>query len=65
MNLKHELEIPESNPFKNDKVKREEEAKTLTDLVENYSDGFVLALNNEWPEGKTTFVKMWQDLSEK
>ena len=60
MNLKHELEIPESNPFKNDKVKREEEAKTLTDLVKNYSDGFVLALNNEWGAGKTTFVKMWQ-----
>lgn len=60
MTLKHRLEIPPEDPFKFDKLKREEEAKTLAKLVKNYADGFVLALNNEWGAGKTTFVKMWQ-----
>ena len=60
MSLRHDLVIPPDDPFKNDKLKREEEAKTLTKLVQNYSDGFVLAINNEWGAGKTTFVKMWQ-----
>jgi hypothetical protein len=60
MSLKHTFEINPDDPFKNDKLKREEEAKTLTNLVKNYADGFVLAINNEWGSGKTTFVKMWQ-----
>src|SRR5690554_2258349 len=60
MSLKHELVIDPDKPFANDKLKREEEAKTLTNLVINYADGFVLALNNQWGAGKTTFVKMWQ-----
>ena len=35
----------------------------LTSIVTTYADGFVLAINNKWGAGKTTFVKMWeQDL---
>lgn len=60
MSLRHEFYINPDNPFENDKLKRKEEAETLTKLVNNYADGFVLALNNEWGAGKTTFVKMWQ-----
>lgn len=48
-----------SNPFENCKFEREKYAKILTNIVETYADGFVLAINNPWGEGKTTFVKMW------
>ncbi|RIJ46310.1 hypothetical protein D1614_19080 [Maribellus luteus] len=61
MILKHrELDIPPENPFANCKLKRYRYAQALTDIVTNYSDGFVLAINNEWGTGKTTFVKMWK-----
>jgi predicted KAP-like P-loop ATPase len=63
MKLKHDFEINTSNPFKNCKLGREKYAKVLTNIVENYPDGFVIAINNKWGSGKTTFVKMWeQDL---
>lgn len=61
MNIKHQdLDIPEDEPFKNCKLERRKYAFVLTDIVKTYSDGFVLAINNEWGTGKTTFVKMWQ-----
>jgi len=61
MRIKHnEIKIPHENPFANCKLAREPYAKVLTEIVNNYSDGFVMAINNEWGTGKTTFVKMWQ-----
>lgn len=66
MNIKHNsLIIPKdgTNPFLNDKLDRKKYADVLTSIVSNYADGFVLAINNKWGTGKTTFVKMWeQDL---
>jgi hypothetical protein len=56
----NEIVIPKENPFANCKLKRKPYAEVLTEIVTNYSDGFVLAINNEWGTGKTTFVKMWQ-----
>ena len=48
------------DPFKDCKLGREKYADVLTNIVANYADGFVLAINNEWGTGKTTFVKMWR-----
>ena len=62
MKIKHEIEINANNPFVNCKLEREKYARVLTEIVSSYSDGFVLAINNEWGTGKTTFVKMWQNL---
>jgi hypothetical protein len=56
----NELEVVESEPFANCKLERERYAKVLTKIVESYADGFVLAINNKWGTGKTTFVKMWK-----
>ena len=56
----HDIAIPEDNPFANCKLGREPYAEILSQIVNAYSDGFVLAINNEWGAGKTTFVKMWQ-----
>lgn len=59
MKLKHhDLEIPKKDPFANCKLDRKQYALVLTDIVNTYADGFVLAINNEWGAGKTTFVKM-------
>ena len=61
MELRHkEIVIDEENPFTNCKLLRQKYAKILTNIVSSYADGFVLAINNEWGTGKTTFVKMWQ-----
>ncbi len=63
MKLKHnEITIPEENPFANCKLAREPYARILSDIVRSYTDGFVLALNNDWGTGKTTFIKMWQQM---
>ncbi|SKC51743.1 KAP family P-loop NTPase fold protein [Ohtaekwangia koreensis] len=56
----HEIEVVTDAPFTNCKLNREPYAKVLTEIVNSYADGFVLAINNEWGTGKTTFVKMWR-----
>jgi hypothetical protein len=64
MNIKHyEIEIEPENPFANCKLDREKYSRVLTNIINSYPYGFVIALNNKWGTGKTTFVKMWeQDL---
>ena len=54
------FDIPEGNPFANDKLDREKFAKVLTSVVNTYQNGAVIALNGTWGTGKTTFVKMWK-----
>lgn len=54
------IQIDQDNPFRNCKLHRESYAKVLTSIVETNNQGFVLAIDNEWGTGKTTFVKMWQ-----
>ncbi|WPP49250.1 KAP family P-loop NTPase fold protein [Catalinimonas niigatensis] len=61
MNIKHnEIEISDENPFANCKLGRQKYAHILTNIIDSYSYGFVLAINNKWGTGKTTFVKMWR-----
>lgn len=66
MKIKHQELLPDANqPFLNCKLDREKYANVLTTIVQNYAEGFVLALNGEWGTGKTTFVRMWQASLEK
>lgn len=63
MSLKHNsIEIPKdgSDPFVNCKLERSKYANVLTSIVSEYNSGFVLAIDNKWGTGKTTFVKMWR-----
>lgn len=53
------LEIDIENPFKNDKLQREEEVKNLTALFDIVDNQMVLAVNSQWGTGKTSFLKMW------
>ncbi|MDO6820339.1 P-loop NTPase fold protein [Zobellia sp. 1_MG-2023] len=57
---KLELIINENEPFEGCELNRERYADILTSIVRSYDDGFVLAINNKWGAGKTTFVKMWE-----
>ena len=67
MKIKHnEIEIDSENPFSNCKLDRQKFSNILTGIINSYSEGFVLAINNKWGTGKTTFIKMWQqDLKNK
>ncbi|WP_418638019.1 KAP family P-loop NTPase fold protein [Winogradskyella sp.] len=63
MNLRHnEIGIPGdgSDAFVNCKLDRKKYADVLTSIISSYSSGFVLAIDNKWGTGKTTFVKMWR-----
>lgn len=61
MNIRHtEIEIESGNPFGNCKLDREKYSRVLTNIVNEYPEGFVLAINNKWGTGKTTFIKMWE-----
>lgn len=60
------LKSKEFKTFDDCKLGRKKYADVLTNIAENYSDGFVLAINNKWGTGKTTFIKMWiEDLKAK
>lgn len=57
------FEIPQNDPFINDRLNRRPIAETMTDIVSFYGPcGCVLALNGEWGSGKTTFVNMWKQM---
>lgn len=58
--------FPKKNKaFMHCKLDREKHANVLSEIVSNYRNGFVLAINNKWGTGKTTFIEMWnQDLKE-
>ena len=46
MKFKHsDIEIPREDPFKNCKLNRQPNAIILTQIVQNYSDSFVLSIN--------------------
>lgn len=51
---------PGTNPFENCKLGREKYGNILTKIVGSYADGFVLAIDNKWGTGKTTFIRMWR-----
>lgn len=58
-------DITKEGPFDNCKLGREKYAHILNNIFSHYGDGFVMALDNPWGTGKTTFVLMWQKLLEK
>lgn len=58
-----ELEIVEDDPFRNDALSRKESGEALTEFVLSANDSVVVCLDAPWGQGKTTFLRMWeQDL---
>lgn len=60
-----EIEISKEDPFEHDLLGRKESAEILTNFITSANDGFVLCLDAEWGQGKTTFLRMWQRYLEK
>ena len=60
-----DISVNKENPFDMDELKREEEAKNLTNLFNIVGNQMVLAINSPWGTGKTTFLNMWKAYLEK
>jgi len=61
MKINHDnIVITKDEPFANDQLDRGQYAEIYTNIVQTYTNGFVLSLNGAWGTGKTTFIKMWQ-----
>jgi hypothetical protein len=60
--MKHRFDtvVEPSDPFFHCKLGRSIYAEPLTRIIADSNDGLVLAINNEWGVGKTTFIKMWE-----
>jgi hypothetical protein len=54
----NQIEIDESNIFKNDSLDRKELVENLSELIVSTHEPFVLSINASWGDGKTTFVKL-------
>lgn len=54
-----EVKVEKEDGFQNDIFGRKDFGSRLANLVES-SGGSVIALDANWGEGKTTFIKMWQ-----
>lgn len=54
-----DIEIPETDPFRNDLLGRKEPVEVLTHLIGSIEGPCVLAVDAAWGAGKTTFLKIW------
>ncbi len=54
------INIPNDDPFENDKLNREPLIENLTRLITDLNQPFVISINSPWGTGKTVFIKMWE-----
>ena len=54
------LEIPATEPFKNDVLERKSSIAVLSSIVGSLQPPFVMCIDSPWGTGKTTFLKLWQ-----
>lgn len=65
MNLESlNIDIPEKNPFKNDKLNREPAARMMKNIFTKFERGAVVSIDSPYGTGKTTFIKMLATLLE-
>lgn len=55
-----QMEIDAADPFKNDVLNRKANVEILTQFITSYEQSIVLCIDGGWGQGKTTFIKMWQ-----
>ncbi|PIT52599.1 hypothetical protein BHC44_07265 [Snodgrassella alvi] len=55
-----QVEIDAADPFKNDVLDRKANIEILTQFITSYEQSIVLCIDAGWGQGKTTFIKMWQ-----
>ena len=54
------IEVPDAQPFANDKLQRQQSADLLCRFLSTVPTPYVLAIDAEWGQGKTTFLRMWE-----
>lgn len=52
------LDIPSDQPFRFDRLNREESVATLVTLVQKLAGPYVIAVDSPWGTGKTTFLRL-------
>ena len=52
-------------PFDLDSFGRSEFARNLTTLFSGTKDGLVITINSKWGDGKTSFVRLWEQQLER
>lgn len=57
-----EVQIGENDVFQHDKLNRRVTANMLKSMVNCCDNGGVIALNGAWGTGKTTFLRLWQEM---
>src|SRR5438309_5535791 len=57
-----DIEIPLDDPFANDKLQRRESGEILSRFLQAVPTPYVLAIDAQWGQGKTTFLRMWKQL---
>ncbi|MCU7614291.1 KAP family NTPase [Chryseobacterium sp. GMJ5] len=63
MQLKNpQIKYSDTNPFEGCLLNREVYAINLTKIIKTYNRGMVIAIDNRWGTGKTTFIEMWRRL---
>ncbi len=55
-----DIEIIEDDPYRNDALSRKESGEALTEFVLSANDSVVVCIDAPWGQGKTTFLKMWE-----
>ncbi|KGJ99231.1 KAP family P-loop NTPase fold protein [Pseudoalteromonas sp. ND6B] len=55
-----EIVVEPGSPFLNDELNRLESAEVLTQFVLSTKDPMVVCLDAPWGQGKTTFLRMWE-----
>jgi predicted KAP-like P-loop ATPase len=50
------LELPEENPFQNDKLSRSQPVEAISQIISSLDESLVLAVTSPWGTGKTTFL---------
>ncbi|MEQ9360992.1 MAG: hypothetical protein RLO05_04730, partial [Rhodospirillales bacterium] len=57
---KHDdYDIDPDEPWRGDKLKRQQTAEYLTPIIASIDQPFVISLNAEYGMGKTDFVRRW------
>ena len=60
-----DIEVPKSNPFKNDALERKEPVEIFARLIRSVEGSGVFGIDAKWGNGKTTFLRMLRVFLEK
>lgn len=54
------IEMPEENPFKNDRFDRKSIVDNFMNIIENIDESLIISIDSGFGTGKTTLIKMWE-----